>query len=161
MENIDYSEYFTEKMKEESITYEEYIKVNTTPEETAALNKKIKDYIEDDILQKISQAVKKGYKVGSYEAQLIIAKNEATSINRQRQFDCLFNDSEFIPMLIQDTTSYEACKNWYSEYICQNLDKSINYSEYLVENLDRTVKYADYISEHLDQSINYSEYYRK
>ena len=41
----------------------------------------------------------------------------------------------------------------YSEYICENLDKSIEYSEYIFENLDKTTV-GTLEKEEVDKLIN-------
>ena len=46
----------------------------------------------------------------------------------------------------------------YSNYIAEEIDKSISYSEYIVENVDKSIGYAEYIAEKIDKSISYSEY---
>jgi hypothetical protein len=37
----------------------------------------------------------------------------------------------------------------YSDYICENLNKSINYSEYICEHIDTNISYAAYLAENL------------
>ena len=46
----------------------------------------------------------------------------------------------------------------YSDYISENLGKSIDFSEYIAENVDKTIKYSEYLAENLDKTIDYSEY---
>lgn len=33
----------------------------------------------------------------------------------------------------------------YSEYICENIDKSISYTEYLSESFDKKISYSEYL----------------
>ena len=124
--DINYSEYLMDN-KVKSITYEEYIEEHVSAGDQIA----IKEYIEESILKRIEEAIKKGYKPDSPEATLIKAKNEATAINRQRKIDSLFENVEYIPFLIQDTETYIKRCDYinYSDYICENIDKTINYND--------------------------------
>ena len=137
MKEISYKEYLEENLKSGAITYAEYIGSHGVSSYTDDF--KIKEHIEKDILRRIEEAIKKGYKSDSPEDTLIKAKNEATAINRQRKIDSLFESVEYIPFLIQDTETYINRCNYinYSDYICENIDKTISYSEYLAENINK------------------------
>ncbi len=45
----------------------------------------------------------------------------------------------------------------YTDYINQNIDKSISYSEYVSEQ--NYISYSDYISKNIDRNIVYTDYF--
>ena len=142
MDTINYTDYLAETLNK-SISYSEYLSEH---------NPLSGEDLEQDILKEIALAMKKGYKPDSYEAHLIKAKNAATAINRQKQIDCIFNDVEFIPMLIQNTNEYKNRYSYlYDDYIKENLEKSIMYSEYICENIDKTIEYTEYLAKNLNK----------
>jgi hypothetical protein len=54
---------------------------------------------------------------------------------------------------LSDVDFYKEIKNSrrhirYSDYICENFNKSINYSEYVSKHID-TISYTAYLAEHL------------
>lgn len=41
----------------------------------------------------------------------------------------------------------------YSQYIAENIDKTISYGEYISENLNQAITYSQYVSEPIYKSI--------
>jgi hypothetical protein len=48
----------------------------------------------------------------------------------------------------------------YTEYIAENIDKSMQYNEYIAEHLDNAITYTEYIADSLNtlNDISYSDY---
>jgi len=58
--------------------------------------------------------------------------------------------------IIDDLKSYQKNIDYidYSEYLAENLDKTIKYSEYLAKNMDKTIKYSEYVSSYAVTKID-------
>lgn len=64
-------------------------------------------------------------------------EREMTIINRDRKIDAILNDTEYIPLEMEETEAYKTFEYsmYYINYISNQIDTSIEYSEYIVEQL--------------------------
>ena len=126
-------------------------------------NKNVKEYTIDPFSDKIntnipvSIYVRDGYiEIDNYDGY----GNDKTNIDINIDFiyGCVIIDRFGNRFNITNCSEVDAIS--YSEYICENVSKSIDYTEYLAEQLNITISYTEYIAENIDKNISYTNYIR-
>jgi hypothetical protein len=120
--NTSYSDYIKESL-EMSIKYHEY---NDFSNDDYCDNCYPLEVIENQI----QEVIKKGTKLDSKEQLLIDIHNKRIAINRERHMDSLLNDIQFVEFDLRELEDFKRWRNYinYGDYICENLDKTINYT---------------------------------